>query len=136
LGKASCSLDDYVEKRKPFTTQEWIDLLIQTVGYNPYRLEEQMKHLILIRLVPVVESNYNLIELEPRETGKTYMYKNASPRAFVVSSGKSTPATLFYHKARRRVGIIGVKDVAVFDEVARETETSKHTWQRTSCLTP
>jgi ATP-dependent Lon protease len=70
--------------------------------------------------VPFVESNYNLIELGPRETGKAYMYKNTSPRAFVVSSGKSTPATLFYHKARKRAGIVGVKDVVIFDEVARE----------------
>ena len=116
------SLDDYIEKRKPFTTQEWIDLLIQTVGYNPYRLEERVKHLLLLRLVPFVESNYNVIELGPRETGKTYMYKNTSPQAFVVSSGKSTPATLFYHKAWKRVGVIGVKDVVVFDEVAREGE--------------
>jgi ATP-dependent Lon protease len=116
------SLDDYVEKRQGFTTQEWIDLLMQTIGYNPHRLDERVKHLLLLRLVPFVESNYNLIELGPRETGKTYMYKNTSPRAFVVSSGKSTPATLFYHKARRRVGIIGVKDVVVFDEVAREGE--------------
>lgn len=116
------SLDDYVEKRQCFTTQEWIDLLMQTIGYNPYRLEERVKQPLLIRLVPFVENNYNLIELGPRETGKTYMYKNTSPRAFVVSSGKSTPATLLYHKARKRVGIIGVKDVVVFDEVAREGE--------------
>ena len=95
---------------------------MQTIGYNPYRLDERVKQLLLIRLVPFVESNYNLIELGPRETGKTYMYKNTSPRAFVVSSGKSTPATLFYHKARKRVGILGVKDVVVFDEVAREGE--------------
>jgi ATP-dependent Lon protease len=116
------SLDDYIEKRRPFTTQEWIDLLIQTVGSNPYRLDERVKHLLLLRLVPFVESNYNVIELGPRETGKTYMYKNTSPQAFVVSSGKSTPATLFYHKAWKRVGVIGVKDVVVFDEVAREGE--------------
>jgi uncharacterized protein (TIGR02688 family) len=96
--------------------------LIQTVGYNPYRLEERVKHLLLLRLVPFVESNYNVIELGPRETGKTYMYKNTSPQAFVVSSGKSTPATLFYHKAWKRVGVIGLKDVVVFDEVAREGE--------------
>jgi ATP-dependent Lon protease len=92
------------------------------VGYNPYRLEERVKHLLLLRLVPFVESNYNVIELGPRETGKTYMYKNTSPQAFVVSSGKSTPATLFYHKAWKRVGVIGMKDVVVFDEVAQEGE--------------
>jgi ATP-dependent Lon protease len=114
------SLDDYTDKRQCFTTQEWIDLLMQTIGFNPYRLEERVKQLLLLRLVPFVESNYNLIELGPRETGKTYMYKNISSQAFVVSSGKSTPATLFYHKARKRVGIIGMKDVVVFDEVARE----------------
>jgi ATP-dependent Lon protease len=92
------------------------------VDYNPYRLDERVKHLLRLRLVPFVESNYNVIELGPRETGKTYMYKNTSPQAFVVSSGKSTPATLFYHKAWKRVGVIGVKDVVVFDEVAREGE--------------
>ena len=111
-------MDDYIEKRRPFTTREWIDLLIQTVGYNLYRLEERVKHLLLLRLVPFVESNYNVIELGPRETGKTYMYKNTPPQAFVVSSGKSTPATLFYHKAWKRVGVIGVKDVVVFDSAS------------------
>src|SRR5215831_7188560 len=116
------SLEDYVEKRQCFTTQEWIDLLMQTIGYNPYRLEERVKQLLLIRLVPFVESNYNLIELGPRETGKTYMYKNTSPRAFVVSSGKSTPATLFYHKARKRVGILGGNGMMVLEEVPREGE--------------
>jgi uncharacterized protein (TIGR02688 family) len=101
------SLDDYIEKRRPFTTQEWIDLLIQTVDYNPYRLDERVKHLLRLRLVPFVESNYNVIEFGPRETGKTYKYKNTSPQAFVVW---------------KRVGVIGVKDVVVFDEVAREGE--------------
>ncbi len=116
------SLEDYQEKRELFSTQEWIDLLIQSIGFNPYNLSERVKQLMLLRLVPFVESNYNVIELGPRETGKTYTYKNTSSRAFVVSSGKSTPATLFYHKARKRVGIIGVKDLVFFDEVAREGE--------------
>jgi ATP-dependent Lon protease len=116
------SLEDYVEKRKLFTTQEWIDLLIQTIGFNPYQLSERVKLLMLVRLLPFVEPNYNLVELGPHETGKTYTYINTSSRAFVVSGGKSTPATLFYHKARRTVGVVGLKDVVFFDEVAHEGE--------------
>ena len=80
------SLEDYIEKRCLFSTQDWIDLLIQTVGFNPAHFPERVKHLILLRLVPFVEANYNLIELGPRQTGKTYLYKNTSQRAFVVSS--------------------------------------------------
>jgi hypothetical protein len=73
-----------------------------------------------LRLVPFVESNYNLVELGPRQTGKTYMYKNTSQRAFVVSSGKASAATLFHHGTTKKVGLIGVTDVVVFDEVASE----------------
>jgi ATP-dependent Lon protease len=117
------SLEDYIEKRRLFTTQDWIDLLIQTVGFNPARLDERIKHLMLLRLVPYVEPNYNLIELGPRQTGKTYIYKNTSQRAFVVSSGKATAATLFHHGTTKRIGVIGVKDVVVFDEIASERES-------------
>src|SRR5947207_15847959 len=74
--------------------------------------------LMLMRLVPFVESNFNLIELGPRETGKTYTFRNTSNRAFVVSGGKATPATLFYNKATRKLGVIGLKHVVFFDEIA------------------
>jgi ATP-dependent Lon protease len=74
--------------------------------------------LMLLRLVPFVESNYNLIELGPRETGKTYTFRNTSNRAFVVSGGKATPATLFYNKGTRKLGVIGLKHLVFFDEVA------------------
>lgn len=114
------SLDDYAEKRRRFSTQDWIDLLIQTVGFNPACLSERVKLLMILRLVPFVESNYNLVELGPRQTGKTYMYKNTSQRAFVISSGKASAATLFHHGTTRKVGLIGVKDVVVFDEIASE----------------
>jgi ATP-dependent Lon protease len=73
---------------------------------------------MLLRLVPFVEANYNLIELGPRETGKTYTFRNTSSRSFVVSGGKATPATLFYNKAARKLGVIGLKQVVFFDEIA------------------
>ncbi len=111
-------LDDYIEKRCLFDTSEWIDLLIQTIGFNPVRFNEREKLLMLLRLVPFVEANYNLIELGPRETGKTYTYRNTSSRSFVISGGKATPATLFYNVASRKIGILGYRDVVFFDEIA------------------
>lgn len=112
------NLDDFVSKRVEFTADEWLDLLIQSVGFNPSRFERRVKMLMLLRLVPFVESNYNLIELGPRETGKTYTFRNTSNRAFVVSGGKATPATLFYNKASRKLGVIGLKHLVFFDEIA------------------
>jgi len=112
------SLEDYLEKRNIFTTEEWIDLLIQSIGFNPQRFTHREKILMLLRLVPFVEANYNLIELGPRETGKTYTYRNTSSRSFVISGGKTTPAVLFYHKGTRKIGILGQRDVVFFDEIA------------------
>ena len=111
-------LEDYIEKRRLFETVEWIDLLVQTIGFNPTRFTEREKLLMLLRLVPFVEANYNLIELGPRETGKTYTYRNTSSRSFVISGGKATPATLFYNVASRKIGILGYRDVVFFDEIA------------------
>ena len=112
------NLEDFISKRAEFTDDEWIDLLIQSIGFNPARFERRTKLLMLLRLVPFVESNYNLIELGPRETGKTYTFRNTSNRSFVVSGGKATPATLFYNKATRKLGVIGLKHVVFFDEIA------------------
>jgi ATP-dependent Lon protease len=111
-------LDDYIEKRPEFSTAEWLDLLVQSIGFNPARFDDRVKMLMLVRLIPFVESNYNLIELGPRETGKTYTFRNTSSRSFVVSGGKATPATLFYNKASRKLGVIGLKHVVFFDEIA------------------
>jgi len=111
-------LDDYIAKRGQFTTDEWIDLLVQTIGFNPVRYSLREKLLMLLRLVPFVEANYNLIELGPRETGKTYTYRNTSSKSFVISGGKATPATLFYNVASRKIGILGYRDVVFFDEIA------------------
>src|SRR5439155_7328782 len=107
-------LDDFIEKRPLFTDDEWLDLLIQSIGFNPARFERRTKLLFILRLVPFVEANYNLIELGPRETGKTYTFRNTSNRSFVVSGGKATPATLFYNKATRKLGVIGLKHVVFF----------------------
>ena len=79
------SLDEYAAKRRQFTEDEWIDLLVQSVGFNPVRFGRRTKWLMLLRLVPFVEPNYNLIELGPRETGKTYTYRNTSAKSFVIS---------------------------------------------------
>ena len=111
-------LDDYITKRPFFTEDEWLDLLVQSIGFNPARFDRRVKLLMLLRLVPFVEANYNLIELGPRETGKTYTFRNTSNRSFVVSGGKATPATLFYNKATRKLGVIGLKQVVFFDEIA------------------
>jgi len=116
-------LDDYIAKRQSFATSEWIDLLIQTIGFNPARFSDREKMLLLLRLVPFVEANYNLIELGPRETGKTYTYRNTSSRSFVISGGKATPATLFYNVASRKIGILGYRDVVFFDEIASTSFT-------------
>jgi ATP-dependent Lon protease len=112
------NLDDFVEKRAAFTDDEWLDLLVQSIGFNPARFDRRVKMLMLVRLIPFVESNFNLIELGPRETGKTYTFRNTSNRAFVVSGGKATPATLFYNKASRKLGVVGLKHVVFFDEIA------------------
>jgi len=111
------NLDDFVSRRQFFTDDEWIDLLVQSIGFNPARFDRRTKMLMLLRLVPFVEANYNLIELGPRETGKTYTFRNTSNRSFVVSGGKATPATLFYNKGTRKLGVIGLKHVVFFDEI-------------------
>ena len=112
------NLDDFVEKRSAFTDDEWLDLLVQSIGFNPTRFDRRVKLLMLMRIVPFVESNFNLIELGPRETGKTYTFRNTSSRSFVVSGGNPTPATLFYNKASRKLGVVGMKHVVFVDEIA------------------
>lgn len=117
------SIDDYIDKRKEFSDTEWINLLIKSIGFEPDNFSEREKLLMLLRLVPFVEPNYNLIELGPRETGKTYTYRNTSSKCFVISGGKATPATLFYNVSSRKIGILGLKDVVFFDEIANTVFT-------------
>lgn len=113
-------VDDYISKRPEFTEDEWLDLLIQSIGFNPTKFDRRVKLLMMLRLVPFVESNYNLIELGPRETGKTYTFRNTSNRGFVISGGgaNATPANLFYNRNTRKLGVIGLKHLVFFDEIS------------------
>ena len=111
-------LGEYVEKRREFTADEWLDILINSVGLNPEPLSRREKLLYLLRMVPLVEPNANTIELAPRETGKTYLYRNISYYSHVLSGGKATPAGLFINNATGKVGVVGTRDAVVFDEIA------------------
>lgn len=112
------NLDEYIEKRAEFTTDEWLDVLINSCGLNPERLSRRQKLLYLCRCIPLVETNVNLVELAPRETGKTYLYRNISYYAHVLSGGKATPAQLFINLNTGKIGEVGTRDVVVFDEIA------------------
>lgn len=111
-------INEYLEKRAKFDAGEWLDCLINSIGLNPEKLSRREKLLYLWRLVPMVEANCNTIELAPRETGKTYIYRNQSYYATVLSGGKATPASLFINNATGKVGVVGSRDVVVFDEIA------------------
>jgi len=113
------SLDPYLEARRQFSSEEWIDVMLRSVGYEPSALpNRRVKLLILARLLPLVEKNLNLIELGPRQTGKTFLLRNISPHVFIVSGGKATPANLFFNLATKKLGIIGSRKVVFFDEIA------------------
>ncbi len=116
---ARVQLEDYIAQRSEFTTDEWMDLLINSVGLNPTPYTRREKLLLLSRLVPLVETNSNFIEMAPRETGKTYLYRNISYYSHVLSGGKVTRAGLFINLASGRIGLIGTRDAVVFDEVAK-----------------
>ncbi len=108
--------------RARFTTDEWIDLMLQSAGYAPRSFPNKRHRLLLLaRLTPLVQPNLNLIELGPRQTGKTFLLRNVSPRVFTVSGGRTTPANLFVNLATRAVGILGTRKVVVFDEIAHTT---------------
>jgi len=112
------NLHEYLEKRSQFTTDEWLDILINSCGLNPEPLNRRQKLLYLSRCIPLIESNVNMIELAPRETGKTYLYRNISYYAHVLSGGKATPAQLFINLNSGKVGEVGTRDAVVFDEIA------------------
>lgn len=120
------NLDDIIEQRQNFTTEEWIDLLLRSAGYEPASLEHRSKMHFIERMVPLVERNYNLCELGPRGTGKSHIYNEVSPYAILLSGGQTTTANLFGRlnaSAKRassleRAGLVGNWDVVTFDEVA------------------
>jgi ATP-dependent Lon protease len=108
--------------RARFTTDEWMSLMLQSAGYGPDAFpQRRQRWLLLARLIPLVERNVNLVELGPRQTGKTFLLRNVSPRVFTISGGKTTPANLFVNLATKAVGILGTRKVVVFDEIAHTT---------------
>jgi len=118
-------LDEIMEGRKNFTKEEWIDVIIRSIGMEPTHLEENVKWHMLLRMVPLVENNYNLCELGPRGTGKSHIYKEISPNSILVSGGQTTVANLFYNMSSRSIGLVGMWDTVAFDEVAGITFKDK-----------
>jgi len=111
-------LEEIFMGRKNFTDDQWIDLLVRSVGIEPSTIETRTKWHLLARMVPMVESRVNLVELGPRSTGKSHIFKEFSPNSILVSGGQTTVANLFYNISTRRVGLVGLWDVVAFDEVA------------------
>ena len=111
-------IDDLKAGRKAFTKDEWIDVLLRSIGMEPDELTMREKWLLILRMVPLVENNYNLCELGPRSTGKSHLFKEISPNSILVSGGQTTVANLFYNMARKQVGLVGLWDCVAFDEVA------------------
>ena len=109
--------EQYVEGRKAFTRDQWLDAIMRSVGLEPSKLSKRVKLHYIARLAPLVEPNYNYIELGPRGTGKSYFFSEFSPYATLISGGQATKATLFYNNARRKVGLVGYWDTVAFDEV-------------------
>jgi ATP-dependent Lon protease len=112
----------YRSRRSQFSSDEWLGLMLQSAGYAPLAFPNRRQRLLLLaRLIPLVEHNVNLVELGPRQTGKTFLLRNVSPRVFTLSGGKASPANLFVNLATRAVGILGTRKVVVLDEIAHTT---------------
>lgn len=106
------------EGRKAFTKEEWMKILLRSIGMEADELTEREKWLLIARMLPLVENNFNLCELGPRSTGKSHLYKEISPNSILVSGGQTTVANLFYNMSRKTVGLVGLWDCVAFDEVA------------------
>ena len=111
-------LDELKNGRKAFTKEEWIDVLLRSIGMEPDELQYREKWLLLLRMIPLVENNFNLCELGPRSTGKSHLYKEISPNSILVSGGQTTVANLFYNMGKHTMGLVGLWDCVAFDEVA------------------
>ena len=111
-------IEELKEGRRQFTEDEWLDILMRSIGMEPDELTMREKWLLLLRMVPLVENNFNMCELGPRSTGKSHLYKEISPNSILVSGGQTTVANLFYNMGRKTVGLVGLWDCVAFDEVA------------------
>ncbi|MBW6479481.1 MAG: BREX system Lon protease-like protein BrxL [Bacteroidales bacterium] len=119
---ANVSVAEYKEARKHFTTSEWIDALMQSLGLNPEEFTTRSKLLQLCRLIPFAENNYNLIELGPKGTGKSHIYSEMSPHGILISGGEVTKAKLFVNNSNGEIGLVGYWDVVAYDEFAGRTK--------------
>jgi len=111
-------IDELKNGRKAFTKEEWMDVMLRSIGMEPDELQYREKWLLLARMLPLVENNFNLCELGPRSTGKSHLFKEISPNSILVSGGQTTVANLFYNMGRKTVGLVGLWDCVAFDEVA------------------
>lgn len=111
-------IDELKQGRKAFTEEAWIKVLLRSIGMEPDKFNDRERWLLLTRLLPLVENNFNLCELGPRSTGKSHIYKEISPNSILVSGGQTTVANLFYNMGRKTVGLVGLWDCVAFDEVA------------------
>lgn len=111
-------MDELKRGRQAFTKEEWLDVMLRSTGMEPDSLTYREKWLLLTRMIPLVENNFNLCELGPRSTGKSHLYKEISPNSILVSGGQTTVANLFYNMASHQVGLVGLWDCVAFDEVA------------------
>lgn len=111
-------LDEVKQGRAAFTKEEWITVLLRSTGMEPDKFTERQKWLLLTRMLPLVENNFNCCELGPRSTGKSHLYKEISPNSVLVSGGQTTVANLFYNMSSKQVGLVGLWDCVAFDEVA------------------
>jgi ATP-dependent Lon protease len=114
---ASFDLEEYARARREFSTDEWLDLLVRSIGLEPTQLERRVKLLLLCRLLPLCEARFNLVELGPRGTGKSYAFQELSPYV-ILMTGPTTVANLFFNMATNKVGLVGIWDAVAFDEVA------------------
>lgn len=115
---SSFDVESFMAARRAFSTDEWIDLIIQSIGFNPELFGRRAKLLQLVRLIPFVERNYNLVELGPKGTGKSHIFSEFSPHGMLISGGEVTVAKLFVNNANGRIGLVGYWDVVAFDEFA------------------
>ena len=118
-------LNEVISGREEFTKDEWIDVLLRSVGMEPSKFSDRVKWLLLARMIPLVENNFNLCELGPRGTGKSHVYKEISPNSILISGGQTTVANLFYNMSNKSVGLVGMWDCVAFDEVAGITFKDK-----------
>lgn len=126
IQSATIDLEEIKSKRSDFTRDEWLNLILRSVGIEPEHpdIDDRKKLLILSRLIPMVENNFNFVELGPRGTGKSYVFRELTPFAILISGGKTSVANLFMHLGTGRVGLVGFWDIVAFDEVAGITFSS------------